>query len=454
MERIKGQKSIERVFAIYIVCFCISTILLAAAAFVSFGYMIQYGIILRADYYEKYIEQRRSIIAEAEEVKTIIPDECKYAVFDMNGKMLQGNVDNRKALNMWEVYRNNNTIDGKYFYKFIQRENEICVVEYMIVAKFSNPILQKYIPNAESCFFILIIIIFIIEVIIFSKCFRRRLMREMKLLKDTTENVQMENLVFEVGKSNIIEINDVLSALDKMKKQLQLSLNKQWKLEQARKEQIAALAHDIKTPLTILQGNAELMEEMDLNSEQKVFLNNILNESNKIETYIRALLEIMKSEKEITIKKKQIEAESFIEDITEAAKALTLNKGIDFETEVFKIPEVFLGDKDALERALMNVISNAVDFSPAGSKILFQVLTKRENIIFIVEDTGRGFTKEELNYAAEQFFQGDKSRNSKNHYGIGLYIAKEFLNQHNGKLKLENSEKTGGARVSLEIPIK
>jgi signal transduction histidine kinase len=172
-----------------------------------------------------------------------------------------------------------------------------------------------------------------------------------------------------------------------------------------------------------------------------------------MESYIKSLIEIMKSEKEISINKKQVNLQNFIDYITEAAYSMTMDKGIKFIKQVGKIPQFISADEAALQRALINIISNAVDYTPSSGEILFQVDTNSDYITFVVEDSGKGFTQEELKHASEQFFQGDKSRTSKDHYGMGLYIAKEFLKQHNGNLYLENSKKTGGARVILDIPI-
>lgn len=159
----------------------------------------------------------------------------------------------------------------------------------------------------------------------------------MKILKDTTENIQMENLDFKIKYSNISEINEVLTALDKMKTELSESLSKQWELEESRKDQI-------------------------------------------------------------------------------------------FKSEVKNILEFIFADEAALKRAIGNVISNAVEYCPKDGEILFSIDCNDKNVQFIIEDSGRGFTKEELASATEQFFQGDKSRNSKNHYGMGLYIATDIFN--------------------------
>ncbi|MBA8980331.1 ATP-binding protein [Clostridium saccharobutylicum] len=141
----------------------------------------------------------------------------------------------------------------------------------------------------------------------------------------------------------------------------------------------------------------------------------------------------------------------FIDEIVEQGTLISINKQLKFKSEVKDIPECILVDEELLKRSIINVISNAVDYCPIDGEILFSVNCKDGNIEFIIEDSGRGFTKEELNCATEEFFQGDKSRASKNHYGMGLYITKKLIEKNNGNIYLDNSEKLGGAKVILKI---
>ncbi|MCD3245043.1 HAMP domain-containing histidine kinase [Clostridium botulinum C] len=453
MERIKGEKSISKIFAIYVVLFCTVTIIVAIISLRLCIIGLNKGFILPANYYERKIENRRSEIAKAKDVKKLIPEECNYAVYDLNGKILKTNVSQDKALDMWDVLKNNEMSNRRYFYKIIQRNNGICVVEYNFNVSFANPTLRKYIKNIEVASLIVLFILFVIQIIIFSKYFKKRLQKEMKILKDTTENIQMENLEFKVKYSNILEINDIINALDKMKTKLSESLTKQWNMEETRKEQIGALAHDIKTPLTIIRGNSELLGELDLNIEQTKFNDGTLNEIKNMEYYIKCLIEITKAEKEAVVQKRQIDLMDFIDDITKSASFISKNKNLIFESQIKNIPEFIFVDEIALKRVINNIISNSVDYCMQNGEILLTVDSNYKSIQFIVEDSGKGFTKEEISFATEQFFQGDKSRNSKNHYGMGLYISKNLIEKHNGNIILQNSKTLGGAKVIIEVPI-
>ncbi|NFH89867.1 HAMP domain-containing sensor histidine kinase [Clostridium sp. ZBS3] len=453
MERVKKQKSIAKIFATYIATFCIITVL--QIIIISFLFIIglKNGMILPANYYEQMVEKNRNNIMVTDEVSEFIPKECNYVVYDLNGKIISSNVSEKNALKIWKMIKNDRISYGSNYYKIIPRENEVCAVGYKLTAQFSNPILRKYLPSAEWCPVILFIITFILGVIILSKCFSKRVSKEMKVLKDVTENIQMENLCFKTEESNIIEINEVLLALDKMKSELNNSLNKQWKLEESRKEQIAALAHDIKTPLTIIKGNSELLNELNLNSDQVIFNGNILGEVKNMEYYIKSLIEIMKSEKEVMLKKENVNLKIFINEIIEQGILLIKDKKIKLTNEIKINTEIINVDRVSLKRAIINIITNAIDYCPIKGEILFSVDSNNEYISFTIEDNGRGFTKEELDSATEQFYQGDKSRNSKNHYGMGLYITRNIIKKHGGNLILENSKEMGGAKVVIKLPL-
>ena len=100
----------------------------------------------------------------------------------------------------------------------------------------------------------------------------------------------------------------------------------------------------------------------------------------------------------------------------------------------------------------MNVINNALDYSPPGGTIHI-IAGNIDNFLQIsIADEGNGFTPEALHHAQEQFFMGDHSRNSNLHFGMGLYITSSIIKQHNGQLILKNSDKTNGAQVVIKIP--
>lgn len=106
-----------------------------------------------------------------------------------------------------------------------------------------------------------------------------------------------------------------------------------------------------------------------------------------------------------------------------------------------------------LERAFINLVSNSVEFSPENSTLYIDVDNKDNYLNICITDCGCGFSQEALEHAKECFYMEDQSRNSKLHYGMGLYIVNGIIKQHKGKLLLDNSTKNKGAKVTIQLPL-
>ncbi len=117
----------------------------------------------------------------------------------------------------------------------------------------------------------------------------------------------------------------------------------------------------------------------------------------------------------------------------------------------YELKQLFI-DHDLFIRAIVNVVSNAIEHTLSGGTIHFSVYEESSSLFFVIEDTGKGFSKEALKHGTEQFFMDDTSRNSKSHLGIGLFVANSVVQEHGGQLTLENSVKTGGGKVTIQIP--
>ena len=116
------------------------------------------------------------------------------------------------------------------------------------------------------------------------------------------------------------------------------------------------------------------------------------------------------------------------------------------------LPQSLQFDKLLIERAIMNVVNNALDYSPQNGTIYVEAHSEEPFVEISITDEGIGFSKEALQHARERFFMDDQSRTSNMHFGMGLYITNSILEQHNGKLILENSKETDGAKVIIKIP--
>ncbi|MCD0076630.1 GHKL domain-containing protein, partial [Streptococcus agalactiae] len=115
---------------------------------------------------------------------------------------------------------------------------------------------------------------------------------------------------------------------------------------------------------------------------------------------------------------------------------------------------VLIVDLKNFERAFLNILSNADEQSTKNSTIKLIICSKADELKISILDQGHGFTGEDLLYATDQFYQGDKSRHSKENYGIGLFVAEQIIKMHGGSLVLENRTDECGAKVSILLPVK
>ena len=228
------------------------------------------------------------------------------------------------------------------------------------------------------------------------------------------------------------------------------------KLDDMRKEFVADVSHELKTPLTSIKGFSETLLEGDCDKEtEKHFLTIINDNADRMEKLVQDLLTLSRYDS----KKNKNSIVEF--DLGELAKKCTEK----FEIEVRKrnqslecfvtadVPPV-QADKDGIERVIINIISNSVKYTPNGGKINVYVGYVHNDAYVKIKDTGIGIPKDDLDKVFERFYRVDKARSRKlGGTGLGLSIAKEIIEQNNGNISV--SSKVGqGTEVVIRIPVK
>ena len=412
------------------------------------------GLITYANYSERYTKDLAPVIAATPDLADVqLPMGCKYLVLDKNYQVtettLEGD-DLDRAMEYAISGKINTNLNKQYL--FVTRKNEYVVLQYYIGSQFTNEWLYEYFPSPEILLYILIAINCIAVCVILTAKFAKNMRAQLSPLFEATRQVAGQNLDFEVGHSKIKEFEDVLCSFANMKDNLKISLEKQWHAEQLQREQIAALAHDLKTPLTVIQGNIDLISETELDDEQRLYAGYITESSEQIGIYIKTLIDISRTVAGYQLHLEKFDIADYMRRIETQASSLCLTKGICLHMETGADLGALKADKLLLERAIMNVISNALDYSPTQGTIYVTVQMTDCFLHISITDEGSGFTPESLHHAQEQFFMGDKSRISNMHFGMGLYITSSIIKQHGGQLVLSNSKKTGGAQAIIKIP--
>ncbi|MEH2958451.1 HAMP domain-containing sensor histidine kinase [Candidatus Merdisoma sp. JLR.KK006] len=382
-----------------------------------------------------------------------IPSFCDYGVYSPTGAFRYGSLSEDTADTFWEkAATNGKNVIHPYRVRIVDRGDEVILLRYRLTSQFSNPVLRRICPTSDFCLVGLIIIETIVLLLLVSHWFGKYTGRKIEKLLIVTQEIEKQDLDFKIESSGIFEVDRALSALEHLKQALKNSLAEQWQADKLRQEQISALAHDLKTPLTIIRGNTELLYDTILADNQKECADYIEGSVVQMQDYVETLIDMTKAKENFSFRRENVKLSFLLQEIHTQAKGLCAVKNIHLEWRENVDREYIFADSEQLIRGFANVLSNAIEYTPAGKTVFFEVHEKDNSILCSITDMGSGFSPEALKHATEQFYMGEQSRHSKSHYGIGLYVADSIIAQHGGQLILSNSEKTGGAQVIIKIP--
>ncbi len=216
-------------------------------------------------------------------------------------------------------------------------------------------------------------------------------------------------------------------------------LNKLWNKQ---KQFVADATHELKTPLTIINANTDLllMNENEKIKSQKKWLEYIKMETNGMNKLINDLLNSAKAEEE-NILFNNINVSDLIEEIILSFETILYEKNIKFRSNVEK-NIIILTNSEKLKQVIVILLDNAIKYIDDNGKIEISLKKIKRNIIFEISNTGKGISKEDLPHIFERFYKSDKARtnNNSNSFGLGLYIAKNIICKLNGSLSCESSE--------------
>lgn len=453
MERIKRSNALSRIFMRYVLVMLGAFAVLVVGTFLGFYLLIHSGDIYPADFAEKGIYEAYDTILDADEVtEEIIPELCHYVLFSKEGKRMDGDLPEQYEQIAWNAVEQGGR-SGKYYYTVISRQDEYVVLQYQLMPQYHSEFLREHLIGPQNVMSMLLVAEAIAIVVVPSVCFGKRIRKQMHPVLYAIGQIKNQNLEYESPYSGIKEFDDCLSAIDDMRDALKESLEQQWKTEQEKNRQMSALAHDIKTPLTIVRGNAELLLETELTKEQGNYVKDVQNSAAQIQNYLQKLIDMMKALDCNTDRYITITVRDFFADIKKQAAGLMKIGHLNMNWIEKEHGETAAVVYDPMFRAVMNVIQNAAEHAKESGTIRIQAGVQKKMMIFIVEDDGKGFTKEALLHGTEQFFMGDASRTGEVHYGIGLFMAKSVAEKYGGRILLANSENTGGAKVEICFPI-
>lgn len=233
-------------------------------------------------------------------------------------------------------------------------------------------------------------------------------------------------------------------------------VTKQQKLENMRREFVANVSHELKTPLTSIKSYTEtlldgMLEDRDV-AEQ--FLGVVNSEADRMTRLVRDLLQLSNFDNKKT--KFNMSENDLVKLIKQTVIKLSITaKNKNQELEIFTNCQELIAhfDFDRIEQVLLNIISNAIKYTEDSGEIKIYLEENDHEALIIVKDTGMGIPKEDLSRIFERFYRVDKARSRElGGTGLGLSIAKEIIEAHNGSIEI-HSEVNQGTEVKIRIPI-
>lgn len=229
------------------------------------------------------------------------------------------------------------------------------------------------------------------------------------------------------------------------------------KLEKIRADFVANVTHEIKTPLTAILGFIETLQEGAIEEKEtaRKFLKTIYTHAARLNRLVEDLLTIS----DIELEKMEFIFESVslsgvVENVLPIIESKAIEKGLVIDKDIPQELPPVRADRDRLAQILLNVLDNAVKFTPEPGKISITAFAdKKGHVIVRIIDTGLGIPRDEISRLGERFYRVDKARSREmGGTGLGLSIVKHLMAALNGRIEIE-SEQGKGTTVLLHFPV-
>ncbi len=234
-------------------------------------------------------------------------------------------------------------------------------------------------------------------------------------------------------------------------------ITKEKRLESLRREFVANVSHELRSPLSLLQGYVEALSDglAEDEEQRQKYLNILLDETLRLRRLVNDLLDLTQLETgNINMKLEKIAVGDLVYRVTGRFQPLFEEQHKNIITSIPEDLPLIMGDEDKLQQVLVNLLDNAIKYTPQHGTVRVTAFYGISGVEISVADSGPGIPSEELSYIWERFYKVDKSRTRETEggTGLGLAIAKNIVRAHGGEVSA-TSEPGKGAKFTFNIPI-
>lgn len=343
---------------------------------------------------------------------------------------------------IWWKYTDEDT-----YFAAVEMENESYMVQILRPESYEMSRMDHGI--SEACDFLQTYSVLIFSVV--GSCvsvflfYRNKLKKPIEELELASQRIADNYLAFRITYENRDEMGHLCHEFDRMRGQLEDNNRKLWHMIEDERALRSAIAHDIRSPLSVLKGYQEMLIDYfpdgTIDREKAVeMLQEGMKQIHRMDVFIDSMQK-MNSLEHRTLKAERISSAQLEKDIQ--GELDILGKEKDIRLSVCQTDEVFQGDQEVIMEVLENLLSNAIRYS--RKRIDIKVSLTSELLTISVQDDGNGFL-EDAEKVTSAFHQKN-IKDSLTHTGMGMYLARLYCEKHGGKLLLDN-EKSGGAIVT------
>ena len=268
----------------------------------------------------------------------------------------------------------------------------------------------------------------------------KRLLKLVSTMKKVSKTGDYAEPLTDEGKD---EIATLIQVFNKLMQQIKENLQK-------KDEFIGIASHELKTPLTTIKGYIEMLNMMEQEPTKKQFVEKAMMNVNKLERLIRDLLDVSKIQSgQLQLEMKEFNMHDLLRETVNAVQMVSAPRII-LEDKLQN--EIIYGDRQRIEQVLLNLLSNAIKYSPGENKVIIDSEKTDKELLIKIRDFGIGITKEEQTNIFERFY---RSKNTSVHisgFGLGLYICRDIITRHYGKIWVETADR--GSIFIFSLPLK
>lgn len=308
--------------------------------------------------------------------------------------------------------------------------------------------MQEAVWNGLRILFISLMVALALGVVI-SVLLSWKFTQPLNKMKNTAEHLAERDYKARSNIQQNDEVGELAKTLDLLAERLELADEESQKLEKLRREFIANISHELRTPVTVIRGSLEAIRDGVVTDKEDVddFHEQMYKESIFLQRLINDLLDLSRLQNtDFPIEKEKLNLCDVIQDAVRGSRRMSIEKQLEIKAELDKELYLINGDYGRLRQMLMIFLHNSIKFSPVGSSIKVQLLGNELKVI----DYGCGMKAEDVEHAFDRFYKA-RNEHNKSGSGLGLAISKQIALRHNMQVSLTSCEGEGTI-ITVQLP--